>query len=344
MQAATKAAATALKAARKSKSVALEALALLRLAEAQQRGQSDLDAAARNATRAASLYASLGQPVGEGRARYVAAATCIFQGKTAEGEAAVREALALARSGADLFGIGAALNLVTFHDPDIANRLRLLNQSLAAMEEAGYLQGQGTANSNIGIAYSRLGLSRRARRHHARSRDILGRLGATTPLWYNAIHRAEVERETGHFEAARACVAEANALAARQRNGLLEAYMPFVEGLLELRVGEIGRAKALLKRSLALFGARKDEISQFVVLAHLGEAHLAAGHSKRRYRPLAGPRRCIGPTVSSRRPISPRPPTSGGRTAGPSRPTARRRNRARRSRPRTASSSTASPT
>ena len=43
---------------------------------------------------------------------------------------------ALARSCGDLYGVGNATNMLTFHEPDIASRLRLLQQSLAAFEAA----------------------------------------------------------------------------------------------------------------------------------------------------------------------------------------------------------------
>ena len=60
--------------------------------------------------------------------------------------------------------MGNALNMLTFHEPDIATRLRLLKQALAAFEATGYVERQGVITHNLGIAYGELGLYRRARR------------------------------------------------------------------------------------------------------------------------------------------------------------------------------------
>ncbi len=72
--------------------------------------------------------------------------------------------MALARRCGDLYGLGNALNMQTFNEPDIAKSLQLLQQSLGAFDAAGYADRQGVIMHNLGLAYFKLGLYRRARR------------------------------------------------------------------------------------------------------------------------------------------------------------------------------------
>src|SRR5438270_11161219 len=71
LKAAVASATAALKAARQSKQVPLEAMSLFRLAEAQFRNRTDFEQAVRDAVRAAGLFHTLGRSADEGRALWV---------------------------------------------------------------------------------------------------------------------------------------------------------------------------------------------------------------------------------------------------------------------------------
>ena len=95
------------------------------------------------------------------------------QGRVADADRAAREALELARRSGDLYGVGNALNMLTFHEADIAARKVLLQQALAAFEAAGYVERQAVITHNLGILYHELGLDRRARKAAFESRRRL---------------------------------------------------------------------------------------------------------------------------------------------------------------------------
>jgi len=124
------------KAARAARRRDLEAMSLLRLGEAQFRVRIN-EPATKSALLAARTWNSLGQPVYEGRALWALAAARSGQGRVAEADRAARQALDLARRCGDLYGMGNALNMLTFHEADIAARKPLLHQALAAFEAGG---------------------------------------------------------------------------------------------------------------------------------------------------------------------------------------------------------------
>ena len=149
-------AADALKSARLAKRPDLEALALFRLAEAQMRQRIN-DRASKSANQSIALYRKLGQPVGEGRGWWALSAACSGLGKVADADRAAAKALALAKRSGDLWGVGNATNMLTFNEPDITVRLRLLRESLAAFEASGYVERQGIITHNIGGSLQRPG-------------------------------------------------------------------------------------------------------------------------------------------------------------------------------------------
>jgi tetratricopeptide (TPR) repeat protein len=159
---AVRTAAAALAAARRAKHAPLEAMSLFRLGEVQFRvGASE--AAVRSLTRAAAMFDALGDTVNQGRALWALAAGRSNQGRAADANRAAKAALGLAQRCGDRYGVGNALNMLMFNEADIAVRLKLLQQSFAAFEAAGYLERQGVAVHNLGVAYINLGLYRRAR-------------------------------------------------------------------------------------------------------------------------------------------------------------------------------------
>jgi tetratricopeptide (TPR) repeat protein len=65
------------------------------------------------------------------------------------------------------------LNMLIFNQADFSVQLKLLHQALADFEAAGYVERQAIITANMGIAYSRLGLYRRARRLFLSANEII---------------------------------------------------------------------------------------------------------------------------------------------------------------------------
>ena len=97
----------------------------MRLATAQQRHR-DNGQAVQTAARAVQLFKKLGDLAGEGRTWHAIASARSGQGRAADANTAAHKALALAGRCRDLIGAGNASNMLTFNEPDLAQRIRLL--------------------------------------------------------------------------------------------------------------------------------------------------------------------------------------------------------------------------
>ena len=166
----------ALAAARRAKDPALEAAALFTLGEAQFRLR-DLERGARSCVAAARIFKSLGMTQQYGRAMWGVSATRSHQGRGAEADRAAREALAVARRCGDTYGAGNALNMLTFHETDIAKRKSTLSQALAAFE-ARVPRPPRHGHPQPGAALLRARALPRARRLLAQAGDLYMRTGA----------------------------------------------------------------------------------------------------------------------------------------------------------------------
>jgi GAF domain-containing protein/CheY-like chemotaxis protein/tetratricopeptide (TPR) repeat protein len=275
-QAAVPLAEAALTAARRARNRAREAMALLRLGEAQFRIR-DSARAARACKEAAALFKALGDTVHEGRAWWGVAATRSTQGRVAEADRAAHRALSLARKSGDQLGMGNALNLLTFHQPDIAAGMQLLRQALTAFAAAGYVERQAVITHNIGLKYRNLGLPRRARRYLLAATEAYRRAGSVgtspaTTAWVCGY----VEHDLGNHDAARAQL-----LAAAERwstAGVVhrEAYRLAMEGRLALWEGDAARAVDCYSRAAAQVRDGEEIATEMSALCGLCEAHLAA--------------------------------------------------------------------
>ena len=267
----------ALKSARQSKQTALIAMSLFRLSEAQFR-EGISDQAVQNASEAARSYAALAQPAGQGRALWAVAAAQSKLGHAAEANRAASEALALCRSCGDLYGAGNALNMLTFDEADLGTRLRLLNQALAAFDAAGYLERQAAITYNLGIAYSNLGLYRRARRLLLKARDVYVGTGSRAGLDTFLLIMALGEMEMGHLDAAHRYLAEADSAAGE---GYQDRRFPSLRALTHGRLAILeGDQRAALRHGkLAVKLLRDDDQAaiEMNALASLGQAHLLMG-------------------------------------------------------------------
>ena len=267
----------ALHAARRSKDSPLEAMALLRKGEALFRIR-DNELAARTCAQAARMFKALGQTVYEGRAWWGISAARGGQGRAAEGDRAAQKALTLARRSGDLWGVGNALNMLTFHEPDIAKCMQVLRQALAAFHAAGYFERQAVITHNLGNHYNGLGLYRRSRRMLMEAADAYRRAGSVgTGLATTAWLLGHVEHELGHHAAAKANLELA--VDRWEAAGMVSAaaYRPLVYGQIALWENDPATALPLYEE-----GARKvedtDDIAiQTIALGGLHEACLAVG-------------------------------------------------------------------
>ncbi len=241
LKAAIATATAALKSARQSKQSPLIATSLFRLAEAQYREKPGPQVL-RNAMEAAELFRTLGDASGQGRALWVVAMYRGYEGRAAEGNRAANDALALCRSCGDLYGAGNALNMLIFHEADLATALRLSSLALADFEAAGYIDRQAIVTGNRGITYASLGLHRRARRLYLKAGELHRRAGAKIALVNLFSSLCEAEMAMGHFENARAYVAELAGLADALPGPLHTANLASLRGRLALLEGDAATA------------------------------------------------------------------------------------------------------
>jgi len=276
--AAVVAATSALKATRRCRDAGLEGISLLRLADAQYHTFDGHQAALDNATRAAAIFERLGDRARQGEAICVQGFAYSRQSRVAESQQAAAEALALAQSCGDLQGQGKALNLLTYHIPDLALRLKRLNQALAVYKAAGFVLGQAAIINNLGNAYMSLGLYRRARRMYQEAVAIDRRTGAPrhVPTW----NLAQVEIELGHPEAAAAHAADWEVQLRALALTAARPYESFIRGQLALRQGQAAKAVPLFARALRQAGAGNVE-GRILFLAYSARACLAAGDPAR---------------------------------------------------------------
>jgi GAF domain-containing protein/tetratricopeptide (TPR) repeat protein len=279
LKAAIKTANAALKHARQSKSSRLIAMSLFRLAEAQYREKPG-DQVLKNAMEAAELFRTLGAASGQGRALWVVAMYHGFQGRAAEGNRAANDALALCRSCGDLYGAGNALNMLLFHEADLAAALRLSSLALADFEASGYIERQGVVTANMGIIYASLGLHRRARRLYLKAIELYRRVGTKAALGNVFSSLIEAELAMRHFENARGYIAEMARFAEDSQSPLLDATLAAVTGRLALLEGEPGAALHHFKLQERI-GREIDRVAIAIDgLTSVGETSLALGKAR----------------------------------------------------------------
>ena len=265
----------ALKLARRAGEVPLEAMSLFRLAEAQFRRKSISAEAVRNATRAAQLFESAADAVGQGRALWAVATASSDLGRVDECRAAAEAALAIGRRCGDLYGLGNAYNCLSYNLPDIAANLKALNQSLASFEAAGYLERQGVAMHNLAVQYATLGQYRRARRMGARAAERYRQVGANAGR--TRFVQAFIELEMGHLAAARALASGQESAAETEQDA---AFVAYFDGWLDFKEGKLRTALAKIRRGVRMLRALSNDVFELVILAYLADVELAAGNPR----------------------------------------------------------------
>ncbi len=271
-------AAVALKAAQRSRNAALEAQSLALLAEAQFRSRKNLDAALAHATRAAALLEAQGDMVQHGRVLWVLASVYNTRGQPVEADRTASQALALARRSGDLLGQGNALNLLTFNSADLAARLVLLKQSLAAFVAAGYVERQGNVLLNLGRAYEALGLYPRARRLLLAALELMRGTGSAGPMLGANFTLAYFEARRGQVDAARAYGAQAGAQADELDAARAAPYRALLAGQLAMAENQANEGARHFDRAVRLVSRGQDALLMSC-LADAAWAHLTAGHA-----------------------------------------------------------------
>ncbi|MCC6197654.1 MAG: GAF domain-containing protein [Burkholderiales bacterium] len=276
---ATATAKLAVQAARRAGDARTEGIALLRLGEAYFRTRENAQAV-RDCTDAARLFKSLGETAWEGRAWWCVSAARSGQGRADDSDRAAHRALALARRAGDRHGIGNALNMLTFHQPDIAKTMDLLRQAMAAFEAAGYVERQAVITHNLATRYATLGLNRRALRLYERADAAYRRASTTgfgrgTTLWMQGHARHALGDDAG----ARSNLVEAIECWEASRPAQFTAYRPLVHGLLALWEGNPARAITLYEEGARILRDSDQVALEITALVGLSEAYLAAGRA-----------------------------------------------------------------
>ncbi|MFO1317017.1 MAG: GAF domain-containing protein [Burkholderiales bacterium] len=267
----------ALVAARNGEDTRQQAMALLRLGEAQFRLR-DSERGARTCVQAARMFKAIGEPLWEGRALWGLSAARSAQGRGPDTERAARAALALARRSGDAFGVGNALNMLTFYEADIARRKDLLRQALAAFEAAGYVDRKAMVVHNLALVYYELGLYRRARRLLGQAADIYRQTGALGGLSTTTWMLALAERAMGHRAAARAHIEAAAALWEATGGAVAPIQRDVAFGVLAMWEDVPAEALAPLEAAARALSGTDHVSMEMMANTALCEAHLALGN------------------------------------------------------------------
>ncbi len=267
----------ALQAAERSGDAFCKAMAMLRLGEAEFRS-GNASAGHRLSAQAAREFKALANTRYEGHAHWGCSASLSRLGKSDAADRAARKAVSLARECGDLAGLGNALNMLTFHEPDIAQRMRRLKESRAAFEAAGYVERIAVIAHNVAIIYDDMGLYGRARRWLLETRGAYLRAGAmgNGPALTSLI-LGRVEHRLGNHASAKECLLYAAEL--WDAAGMLRApeYRLTLEATLDLWEGNAHRAADRFAEVARRLQGHDDLASLINALSGCSEAFLAAG-------------------------------------------------------------------
>jgi GAF domain-containing protein/CheY-like chemotaxis protein/tetratricopeptide (TPR) repeat protein len=273
-----KTAGDALEAARRAKDPALEAACLLVLGEAQFRLR-DNERGARSCMAAARAFKRLRLWKQYGRAMWGVSAARSAQGRGDESDGAAAEALQAARRCGDMYGVGNALNMLTFHEVDLAERKRKVTQALAAFQAAGYVDRQGMMTHNLGLLYFELGLFRRSRRLLLQAADIYKRSGMTDGLATTEWMLANTSRMLGDLPGAQAHLGNAMALWQSAHMTTAAAQRSLSLGAMAGWASQWSDALPHLEQAVRLVEGTDHLALTLIALNLLSQAHRNLGHA-----------------------------------------------------------------
>jgi|GEM_PF-181361 len=250
----------------------LLALSLSRLSEADVRTQQSA-AGVEAGRKATALYQEIGDASGAGRAYWLIATGCYDLQQIEESKRAAQTGLELCQSAGDQYGIGNAINAMSFSEGGIGERIQLLQMANRAFEAAGYDDRLAVIMGNLAISYSDLGLYSHSRRLSERVIEMDRAMGMKLGLAYALGNTTSVDISLGDFEKA------------RQRTQEFEKLVPELEDLtmvcsLAANKGDLAFAEGDPKSAIrhyksALKIAQEADLQVFMMLTELGKAHLA---------------------------------------------------------------------
>jgi len=254
------------------------ASALLNVAEMQMRQRRFAEALA-TAQRAAAAAEKLADDRLKGRALWAQAAVLSPLGRPSERTALAERALVLARQQGDRIGEALCLNILYRDHVDLAQRLRGLNQALAAVLAAGHRLAQVPVLVNLSLAYRAVGLVRRSSRMGERAlaiRRVTGdRLGQVNIV---NVLRANATR-LGDFEAGARWRALLEELLVGLNDPLFDDGAHWEDGMVLLAHGDAAGALPHIRAAVAHF-APLPAAQPFlpVMYTQLSAALLTLGH------------------------------------------------------------------
>ena len=259
----------------KHNSPALRAESLYRLSEAQMRTRQS-EAAVETAQKAIAIYQELGDLSGAGRAHWSLANALFDMNRAEESSRAAGSALELCQKAGDQFGIGNALNVLSFIEADTAERILLTQQAQQALEIAGYAERQAVVLGNLALAYMELGLYPHSRRLQNEVIETGRAMGAKVGLTYGVGNIIVPELVLGDIDAASLHLHELETLVPDLGDPGMESNVFSNRAELALAKGDIKAAIRYQKSALKI-DREAHTGKEHVDLTELAKMHLAAG-------------------------------------------------------------------
>ena len=261
--------------AQRSGDAELEGRALVLLATALSIERVDSDVALDYTRRAEALFQRQDRPALQVRAKLAQFMIHSSEGRIDAANAVANDALTLARTCGDTNGLAQALNILTFHEIDVAKAMQRYQQALAAQSAGGVISGRAAVIGNLGNVYLALGLYHRARRLMREADRLHRNVGNKLGVALNAWNLFGTEHLMGHPDAVRTATEAADltrTLAARRFAG----HASHASGLIALREGRAAEAAAHFERAVVELSTADDgQLMEF--LTQSARAHLAAG-------------------------------------------------------------------
>jgi signal transduction histidine kinase/DNA-binding response OmpR family regulator len=266
--------------AERSNEPMLQAFCRLSLAGAMARIRRDMPRALALALDAAARFEALGMTAWQARALNRAGGRVMqFMGRAAEADELNRRALELARRCGDPIGQAAALNGLTFNDPDYTALIATYREIIELARSIGHSAAVPLYLGNLAITYGDLGLFRRYRRLLIEALAAIAAVGnrviEASQLW----SLAEEEVRLRHADAARDLAARATALSREIGASHLYANEFATRAGLAFQAGQPAEAARLLECAIAV-AAEQPEI-QMSLLPELARAWRVAGRPRK---------------------------------------------------------------
>jgi PAS domain S-box-containing protein len=248
---------------------------LARLSEAQYR-MRESEAGLKTAEEALAVFQGANDLSGTGRAWWLLASCYTLLSRVEESRRAAQTALELCLQAGDQFGIGNTLNIFTFTDMDIAERILHLQQASQAFEKAGYMDRQAVILGNLAMAYMDLGLYPHARRLTQAALEMNRSIGTKLGLAYALGNLSEIEIRLGALDQACVYAQELEGMAAFLGDPSMNVGVESGCGIMALAKGDPRTAVKYFKTAVLMSRQLKMPMEN-IHLTLLSQAYLAYG-------------------------------------------------------------------